>query len=166
MIATGRLRRSAVALGLLATTTVASVTVAPSPAAADGTRIITGSTTCTSGLPPVGPYVGVNGGGWPGAPGPGWLPVDSIYQVPGTQTRVWTKVIPASATSIALDVRCYVNWSEYYGYTTFPEGTWQGSSYGLTPGTSTVNSTWSCARQPVAPGPWVRTCAMTAVSSG
>jgi hypothetical protein len=162
------LRRITATLGLLATTTVTAVAVAPSPAAADSTRIISGSTNCYgTGVPPVGPYVGVNSGGWPGSPGPGWLPVDSVSPFnPGTPTRVWTKVIPASATSIALDVRCYVSWSEYYGYIFFPEGTWQGSTYGLTPGTSAINTTWSCARQPVAPGPWVRTCTMTAISYG
>ncbi|MEJ3748213.1 hypothetical protein WEI85_33625 [Actinomycetes bacterium KLBMP 9797] len=167
-MATGRLRRITATLGLLAMTTVAAVAVAPPPAMADSTRIISGTTSCYGGaVPPVGPYVGVDSGGWPGAPGPGWLPVDSVSPFDRTNpTRVWTKVIPASATSIKLDVRCYVSWSEYYGYITFPEGTWQGSTYSLTPGTSTINSTWSCNRQPVAPGPWVRTCTLTAMSSG
>ncbi|MDG4786025.1 hypothetical protein O7626_08820 [Micromonospora sp. WMMD1102] len=85
---------------------------------------------------------------------------------PASSTRLWTKAIPASATTIALDVRCYQSWSEYYGYVFFPEGTWQGSYHSLTPGTSTVSSTWSCARQPVAPGPWIRTCNLTSMSTG
>ncbi|MEQ4305120.1 hypothetical protein ABNF97_27690 [Plantactinospora sp. B6F1] len=83
---------------------------------------------------------------------------------PTNPTRTWTKVIPASATSIKLDVRCYLNWSEYYGYEFYPEGSWQGSTYSLTPGTSPINSTWSCDRRPVNPGPWVRTCTLTAIS--
>jgi hypothetical protein len=164
---TGKLRRIAAALGLLAAATVSAVTVAAQPAAADGTRIINGTTTCTSGIVPFAPWVNLGGGpGWPGAPGPGWLPADSSYQVPGTQTKVWTKVIPASTTSIALDVKCYLSMSEYYGYVTYPQGTWQNWVYSLTPGTSTINSTWSCTRQQVYPGPWIRTCARTAISYG
>lgn len=167
-MASGRLRRITATLGLLAMTTVAAVTVAASPAAANSTRIINGSTDCY-GTPvaPVGPYLGVDGGGWPGAPGPGWSTTDSVSPFnPSNPIRTWSKVIPATATSIKLDVRCYLSWSEYYGYVTSPEGTWQGYSYSLTPGTSTINSSWSCERKPVAPGPWIRTCTLTGITYG
>ncbi len=152
----GRPRRWAAALVAVVAATTLVVAGTPGAASASGTRIVTGTTTCTSGIVPYGFQVNL---------GSGWTYADSSYQI-NNYTKVWTKVIPSTATSIALDSGCYVNWLEYNGYVSYPYGTWAGYSYSLTPGTSTVNSTWSCSRHPVNPGPYVRTCSLTAISYG
>jgi hypothetical protein len=153
----GRPRRWAAALVALTMATTLVVLGTPGAASADGTRTITGTTTCTSGIIPYGFQVNY---------GTGWTGADSSY-ISNYYTKVWTKVIPSSATSIALDSGCYVNWQEYYGYVYYPYGTWVGYTYSLTPGTSTVNTTWSCSRNPVYPGPPVeRSCSLTAISYG
>lgn len=153
---TTKLRRAAVAVGLLAASAVLSVTTTgQAPALADATRVITGATSCASGIVPYSPYVNY---------GSGWVGADSSYQIPGTQTKVWTKVIPASATGIELDMFCYANWQEYNGQLFYPYGTWQGYGTSFTPGTSTITSGWLCDRFPVYPGPWVRTCTLSSIS--
>lgn len=149
------LRRASAALSALVVTVALAVTATAQPAAAFSTRTITGTTRCLTGIVPFGFSVNY---------GSGWTPADSSYQIPGTQTKVWTKVIPSSATTIALDSFCYYNWSEYNGYAFWPYGTWTGYTASLTPGTSTLNSTWYCDRYPVNPGPWVRTCSLSAIS--
>jgi hypothetical protein len=146
----GRLRRRALAFGLLVAVATA-VTAAPPPAAADGTRIVNGATTCASGSVSYGFSVNL---------GSGWTYADSSYQS-DSRTKVWTKVIPSSATSIALDSFCYYADPDF-----FPYGTWNGYTYSLVPGTSTVNSSWVCDRHPVYPGPFIRTCSLTAISYG
>jgi len=147
---TGRLRRRAIAYGMLtAVATMAVAAATPQPASADGTRTVNGATTCASGGLPYGFQVDL---------GAGWTYADSSYQS-DSRTKVWTKVIPSSATSIALDSFCY-----YANPDFFPYGTWTGWTYSLTPGTSTVNSSWVCDRHPVYPGPFIRTCALTGIS--
>lgn len=146
----GRLRRRAFAVGMLVAIAT-TVTAMPQPASADGTRTINGTTTCAIGGPSYGFQVNL---------GSGWTYADSSYQS-DSRTKVWTKVIPSSATSVALDSFCYYADPDFYPY-----GTWTGWTYSLTPGTSTVNSTWVCDRHPVYPGPFVRTCALTAISYG
>jgi hypothetical protein len=150
-----RLRRAAAGLSALVVTAALTVTATPQPAAADGTRTITGTTSCFTGIVPFGFSVNY---------GSGWTYADSSYQIPGTQIKVWTKVIPSTATSIALDTFCYYSWSEYNGTASWPYGTWIGYTYSLTPGTSTVNSRWYCNRYPVNPGPFVRTGSLDTIS--
>jgi hypothetical protein len=143
-----RLRRRALTLGVLVAV-AAAATAAPQPAIADGTRIINGTTTCANGTVSYGFSVNL---------GAGWEYADSSYQV-DSRTKVWTKVISSSATSVALDSFCYYSNPDF-----FPYGTWNGWTYSITPGTSTINSSWTCDRHPVYPGPFIRTCAMTAIS--
>jgi hypothetical protein len=153
-----KISRGLVALGVLVAAVAMSAAVVARPAAADGTRTITGSTTCTSGIVPYGFSVNY-GSGWTYEGG------TSIW-LPGTQTKVWTWVIPSSATSFALDTFCYANSAEYNGTVMYPQGTWEGYPASLTPGTSNVTSAWSCGRYQVYPGPWVRTCSATSISYG
>ncbi|HEX6470667.1 MAG TPA: hypothetical protein VF069_16325 [Streptosporangiaceae bacterium] len=153
-----RLRRSAATLGAVGAAAALVVTGTPQLASADGTRTIVGSTTCASGIVPYGFYVDY---------GSGWTPYGGTSVWPaGTQTKIWTWVIPSTATSFALDTFCYANSTEYNGQVSYPYGTWEGYTYSLTPGTSTINSTWRCDRYPVYPGPWIRTCSMTSISYG
>jgi hypothetical protein len=146
------MRRKALALTSVAAAALAVLVGTPQPAAATTTRTITGSTTCVSGVVPFVPNVN-----W----GSGWVPADSSYQIPGTETKVWTATIPASANSIALDMFCYS-----YKWDTFPYGTWQGWFYNISPGTSTITSTWRCDRHSVYPGQWIRLCDLTGASYG
>jgi hypothetical protein len=152
---TGGLRRAAVGLITLIVTVALAAIATPQPAGANSTRTITGTTSCLTGIVPFGFSVNY---------GSGWTSADSSYQIPGTQTKVWTKVIPSTATAIALDSFCYYSWSEYNGLASWPYGSWAGNTASLTPGTSTVNSTWYCDRYPVNPGPWVRTCTLSTIS--
>lgn len=155
---TGRLRRRAGVFGsLAAAATLLATTATPQLASADTTRTVTGSTTCTSGIEPYGFQVNY---------GAGWTSDGTSVWPPGTKTKIWTWVIPSSATSIALDTFCYYNDLEYNGRAFYPYGTWNGYTYSLTPGTSNVTSSWSCGRYPVYPGPFVRTCSLTSISYG
>jgi hypothetical protein len=154
-------RRTTLAFVSMAAMAAAMLFTAATPhrALADGTRTIHGTVTCTSGIVPFGFQFD-----W----GSGWTPGDpsttSGYQV-DAQTKAWTTVIPSSATGIALDTFCYADSGEYNNEYSWPYGAWQGNWASLTPGTSTVNTTWSCERYPYYYG-WVRECTMTAVSYG
>jgi hypothetical protein len=152
----GRLRRGVAALSGLSAAVALFVTATPQFASADATRTIIGSTTCASGIVPYGFQVNY-GSGWTYDGGTSVWPA-------GTQTKIWTWTIPSSATGFSLDTFCYANGTEYNGQISYPYGTWQGYGASLTPGTSTINSTWRCDRYPVYPGPWVRTCSLTSIS--
>ena len=65
-----------------------------------------------------------------------------------------------------MDAFCYQNISEYYGYEHYPYGYWIGYAARLSPGTSTVNTTWACTRRTEYPGVMIRRCDLTSVSSG
>jgi hypothetical protein len=74
--------------------------------------------------------------------------------------------IPASASSLALDTHCYLDMAEYNGGPAWPEGMWEGYTYSITPGTSTINTTASLWRGPVYPGVWVRYCTISGITYG
>jgi hypothetical protein len=120
-------------------------TAAPA-ASADTMRTLNVALSCSSGIVPFGLSVN-NGSGW-------YYPNGSSYAV--GSTKYFTVFIPASANSFAFDTKCYYNTAEYNGQVSYPEGTWQGYTYPLTPGTSTINMTASLWRGPVFPGPWVK----------
>jgi hypothetical protein len=115
-------------------------------ASADPTRTLNVALSCASGIVPFGLSVN-NGSGW-------YYPNGSSYAVGGT--KYFTVFIPAGASSLALDTMCYYDSSEYNGTAFYPAGTWEGYTYSIVAGTSTINATASLWRGPVYPGPWVK----------
>jgi len=64
-----------------------------------------------------------------------------------------------------MDAFCYPSWAAYNSPSSpGPFGQWRGYGIFITPGSSTVNSTWSCWWGQVYPGPYVRECGKTALS--
>lgn len=156
-MSTDRLRRRVAAFGTVIATAALFVAAAPQAASAEGTRTLIASTTCTSGIVPFGFTITLNSGTATGG---------SSAQIPGTQTKVLTITIPSDATTVAMDSFCYAHWGEYHGQVSYPYGTWIGYTASITPGTSTVNSTWSCSRQSYLYNQWQRSCSLTGVSYG
>lgn len=123
-------RRRAAAFAAAVAALLLTAAAAPSPAAADSTRTVNSYVTCSDGTMMYGFEINY-GQGWTynalGASG---------YIVNSGEKEV-TFIIPSSATSIALDTYC--------GGQGFVEGTnWEGYTYTLTPGTSTVTANWVC----------------------
>ncbi len=145
MIRKGLHRRANAIWVAIATVLLFASTASPA-ASADTMRTLNVALSCSSGIVPFGLSVN-NGSGW-------YYPNGSSYAVGGT--KYFTVFIPASASSFAFDTKCYYNIDEYYGYVSYPDGSWQGYTYSLTPGTSTINMTASLWRGPVNPGPWVK----------
>ena len=140
---------------LVAVLLFAGTTSAATPAAsADTMRTLNVALSCSSGIVPFGLSVN-NGSGW-------YYPNGSSYAVGGT--KYFTVFIPASATMLAFDTRCYYNMEEYYGYVFYPDGYWEGYTYSIVQGTSTINATASLWRGPVAPGPWVKYATISSLS--
>ena len=147
-------RRKAATLSTVFAAAALLATAAPQAAMADATRTLSVPVTCASGIVPYGLSVN-NGSGW-------YYPNGSSYAVGGT--KYFTVDIPTTATSLALDTFCYYSLQEYNGQVSYPNGTWEGYTYTITPGTSTINTTAACVREPVYPGPWVRYCSLTAIT--
>jgi hypothetical protein len=130
---------------------------AGSPAAsADTMRTVNVALSCSSGIVPFGMSVN-NGSGW-------YYPNGSSYAVGAT--KYFTVFIPASASSFAFDTMCYYDSLEYNGQAFYPAGYWEGYTYSLTPGTSTVTMTASLWRGPGYPGPWVKYATVSSLSYG
>jgi hypothetical protein len=145
MISNGS-RRRVNAIRVAIATVALFAGIASPPASADTMRTLNVALSCSSGIVPFGLSVN-NGSGW-------YYPSGSSYAVGGT--KYFTVSIPASASLFEFDTKCYYNIDEYYGYVFYPDGSWLGYSYSLTPGTSTINMTASLWRGPVNPGPWVK----------
>jgi hypothetical protein len=124
------------------------------PASADTMRTLNVALSCSSGIVPFGLSVN-NGSGW-------YYPNGSSYAVGGT--KYFTVFIPAGASSFAFDTMCYYDSAEYNGQAFYPAGSWQGYTYGISPGTSTINMTASLWRGPVYPGPWVKYATVSSLS--
>jgi hypothetical protein len=122
-------RRNRIAVGAtLAAAGLVSLAVAPA-ASADTMRTLNLSFSCATGLP-YGLEVNT-GSGW-------YYPSGSSYAV-GT-TKVFTVSIPASATMLEYQPTYCDNQPTGGGYPL-----WEGYSYGIAPGTSTVNAVGGCA---------------------
>jgi hypothetical protein len=162
-----RLRRAAGTFWAAVAAVLLLAVAVPSTASAAGTRTITGRTQCNFNLP-YGfsySYASPSGTDWTG-----WLTSGISVIAIDTVSKTWSATIPATAGLFALDTHCYVDQVEFNGPFSYPYGTYVGFTAGLTPGTSTVTSTWSCYRgYPqfyYPPGGIVRTCAMTSASYG
>ena len=109
---------------ILASVGLASLAVAP-PASADTLRTLNFAFSCSTGLP-YGLEVNT-GSGW-------YYPNGSSYAV-GT-TKYFTVYISASASSIAYQPSYCDGQPQVRGYPL-----WEGYTYNITPGTSTLNAT-------------------------
>lgn len=112
----------------LATVALTSLALPPA-ASADTMRTLNLAYSCTTGLP-YGLEVNT-GSGW-------YFPNGSSY-ASGT-TKYFTVYIPASATSIAYQPTYCDNEPTAGGY----NASWEGYTYGIAPGTSTINATGNC----------------------
>ena len=153
MFRTGLRRCRDVIWAAIAAVLLFAGTAAPA-ASADTMRTLNVALSCSSGIVPFGLSVN-NGSGW-------YYPNGSSYAVGGT--KYFTVFIPAGASSFAFDTMCYYNSAEYNGQVSYPAGYWQGYTYGLTPGTSTINMTASLWRGPVSPGPWVKYATVSSIT--
>jgi hypothetical protein len=144
-MAAKRLRKRLIAI-FSAIAAVALVSLAaPQSASADTMRTFNVALTCTTGLP-YGMSVD-NGSGW-------YYPNGSSY-ASGT-TKYFSVYIPASASSLAINT----------GYCDNQPQTpyWEGYSYSITPGTSTISANGDCRDMYVYPGPYVRYCSLTSLT--
>jgi hypothetical protein len=152
--------RTAATLGL-AVAAVLSFTVAtPGTASAVATRTITGRTECAFNLPFGFSYSYASPSATDWTP---WLTTGISVIAIDSVSKTWSTTIPATAGIFALDTFCYVDQSEYNGTVNYGTGQYLGFSTGLTPGTSTIQSTWGCYRR--SGGGWgsgaVRACTRT-----
>lgn len=122
-------RRRATAFGSAVATLLLLAAAAPSPAAADTARTLNLALGCQTGLP-YGLLVN-NGSGWYGPSGSSFA---------SGVTKYFTVSIPAGANEIAIDTS-YCNGED----SAYSNVNWSGTYAGLTPGTSTVNASGSCA---------------------
>lgn len=113
----------------LATVALTSLALPPA-ASADTMRTLNLAYSCTTGLP-YGLEVDT-GSGW-------YFPNGSSY-VSGATTKYFTVYIPASATSFAYQPTYCDNEPSNGGYNAY----WEGYTYSITPGTSTINATGNC----------------------
>lgn len=146
-----RFRRRTVKFGTLIAASLLLVGVTPQfAAAAGGTRTINSYVTCADGTLMYGFEINY-GAGWTytalGASG---------YQVNGGEKEV-TFIIPSTASSVALDTYCGGN-----GYV--ENSMWEGYTYSLTPGTSTVTANWTCALYYWLYGSLLRSCTLDSIS--
>jgi hypothetical protein len=153
MMKRGLRRRAAAFLSAIAAVLL-FVGTAPPAASADTMRTLNVAVSCASGIVPFGLQAN-HGSGW-------YFPNGSSYAVGGT--KYFTVFIPASASSLALDTHCYLDMREYNGGPAWPEGTWLGYTYSITPGTSTINANASLWKGQVYPGPWVRYCTISNIT--
>lgn len=153
MFRTGSRRRRDVVWAAIAAILLFGGTAAPA-ASADTMRTLNVALSCASGSVPFGMAVN-NGSGW-------YYPNGSSYVV--GHTKYFTVFIPAAANSFAFDTMCYYNSAEYNGQVVYPDGYWEGYTYSLTPGTSTINMTASMWRGPVYPGPWVKYATVSSIT--
>jgi hypothetical protein len=153
-VVTVKPRRRKAALGTVCAVAALVAAATPQAAMADTMRTLSVPVGCASGIVPFGLSVN-NGSGW-------YYPTGSSYSVGAT--KYFTVSIPSTATSLALDTFCYYSTQEYNGQVSYPDGTWEGYTYAITAGTSTINTTASCVREPVYPGPWVRYCSLSAIT--
>jgi len=123
------LRRRIVAICAAGAAVLATTTAAAPSASADSTRTMVLSFSCGTGLP-YGLYIDT-GSGWYSPPG-------SSYAV-GT-TKVFTISVPTSASSFAYEPSYCDNQPSVRGY-----AMWEGYTYSISPGTSTINAGGTCA---------------------
>ena len=123
------LRRRIVALCSTGAAILATTVAASPPASADTMRTMVLSYSCGTGLP-YGLYINT-GSGWYSPPG-------SSYAV--GSTKVFTISIPASVSSFAYEPSYCENQPQVRGYPL-----WEGYTYGISPGTSTINASGYCA---------------------
>jgi hypothetical protein len=148
-----RLHRRTLVIGM-ALSICATLFIAGTPQTASaGTRTMTGTIGCTSGLPPLGFIVNIGGG--------------YLYPpAPGASTRQYTLTIPTDTVGITIDTWCAYTANEYHYGQQWPYGTWQGYSYSVSAGTGAVTADYVCSRYPWLYGQWVRTCSRTSITYG
>jgi hypothetical protein len=127
MLTRGLRRRGAALCAAIGAVGLTSLAVAPA-ASADTMRTLNLAFSCSTGLP-YGLEVNT-GSGW-------YYPSGSSYAV--GDVKYFTVSIPASAGSLAYQPSFCDNQPTGGGYPL-----WEGYTYGLTPGTSTVNASGNC----------------------
>jgi hypothetical protein len=128
------LRRAAAVFGVAIAATAVFAVATPSSASADALRPLNVSLWCFQGGVPYG-YSVNTGSGWytPAASGDATL-------VNGTKT--FHLLIPTTAASLAVNTYC----------NGIQNTLWEGYTYGITPGTSTVNAGGYCNTYPYSIG--------------
>ena len=140
---------------MLAAVAALLLIAAPQPAMADSVRTLNITATCSNGFQSqqISSLVNINYGA-------GWVAVATgPTGTPGGSTWSWITTIPTSASTLSIDAFCLAFTGDYY-----PAGYYLGYAVGLSPGASTVNTSWACTRHTVYPGPMVRICNNTSVT--
>ena len=120
------LRRAALALGVAIAAAAMLAAVTPSSASADALRPLNVSLSCSQGGLPYG-YSVNTGSGW-------YTPAASGDATVVGGTKTFHLLIPTTATSLAVNTYCNGQ-----------QGTlWQGYTYGISAGTSTINASGYC----------------------
>ncbi|GIH19492.1 hypothetical protein [Rugosimonospora africana] len=144
------LRRAAAALGVAIAATAVFAAVAPSSASADALRPLNVSLWCFQGGLPYG-YSVNTGSGW-------YTPAASGDATVVNGTKTFHLLIPTTAGSLAVNTYC----------DGFQGATWEGYSYGITPGTSTVNASGYCNTYPYSVGYgityWFTYCPLSSIT--
>ncbi|MEN3356998.1 MAG: hypothetical protein V7637_980 [Mycobacteriales bacterium] len=160
-----RLRKTAVTFWAAVAATLFFAVAVPGTASAVPMRTITGRTTCNFNLP-YGFYIS-----YASPSGTDWTPwISSGISVIAIDSvsKTWTTTIPTTAGLFALDTFCYADQNEYDGRVFYGTGQYIGYTARLTPGTSSIQSTWSCFRGQGGFGfnGYVHSCTMTAAAYG
>lgn len=123
-------RRRTTALGSAIAALLLSAAAVPSPASADSGRTINSYVTCSDGTMMYGFAINY-GAGWT------YTALGASGYIVNSQEKEVTFIVPTTASSVALDTYCGGN-----GYV--ENSNWVGSTYSLTPGTSTATANWVC----------------------
>ncbi|WP_031514997.1 hypothetical protein [Streptomyces sp. NRRL F-5123] len=134
-----------VALGSATAAALLLAAAAPQSASAETMRTLNLALSCSYGLP-YGLSVN-NGSGW-------YYPDGSSYASGGV--KYFTVQIPASATALAINTS--------FCETDPKTPMWEGYSYAITAGTSTISANGYCLDEYVYPGPFVRYCSVSGLT--
>jgi hypothetical protein len=137
--------RRLAALGAATAAALLIASAAPQPASADATRTFQLALSCSYGLP----YgLSVNTGS-------GWYYPDGSSYASGS-VKYFTVQLPQTASTLAINTG--------FCDTDPTTPTWEGNTYAITPGSSTLSATGYCLDEYVYPGPFVRYCSLSSLT--